>query len=30
MKLISSKTHGVIDYIAAPLIFALPRLLKFP
>lgn len=30
MKLISSKAHGVIDYIAAPLIFALPRLLKFP
>ncbi|MCU0510669.1 MAG: hypothetical protein MUC34_20330 [Anaerolineae bacterium] len=30
MKLISSKTHGVIDYVAAPLIFALPRLLKFP
>lgn len=29
-KLISSKTHGVIDYIAAPLLLALPRLLKFP
>lgn len=30
MKLISSKTHGVIDYVAAPVVFALPRLLKFP
>ena len=30
MKLISSKTHGIIDYVAAPLVFALPRLLRFP
>ncbi len=29
-KLISSKTHGVIDFIAAPLLLVLPRLLKFP
>jgi hypothetical protein len=29
-KMISSKTHGVIDYIAAPLLLVLPRLLKFP
>jgi hypothetical protein len=30
VKLISSKTHGIIDYLAAPLVFALPRLLRFP
>ncbi len=29
-KIVSSKTHGIIDYIAAPLLVALPRLLKFP
>ncbi len=29
-KLISSKTHGIIDYIAAPTLLAVPRLLKFP
>jgi hypothetical protein len=29
-KLISSKTHGVIVYVAAPVLLALPRLLKFP
>jgi hypothetical protein len=29
-KLISSKTHGIIDYIAAPMLLVVPRLLKFP
>lgn len=29
-KLITSKTHGIIDYVAAPMLVVLPRLLKFP
>lgn len=29
-KVISSKTHGVIDYIAAPSLMVLPRLLRWP
>ena len=29
-KVISSKTHGMIDYIAAPSLMVLPRLLRFP
>jgi hypothetical protein len=29
-KVISSKTHGIIDYIAAPSLMVLPRLLRWP
>ncbi len=29
MKLLSTKTHGMIDYASAPLLLSLPRLLKW-